>query len=437
MKVAVIGTGYVGLSTGVGLAEIGHDVTCIDIDEAKIGLLKEGRSPIYEPGIEEYIKKNMSVGKLQFTTSLLEGIDGSQVIILAVGTPSLPDGKADLSFLDKAAKDVAQSLKQEAVIAIKSTVPVGTNRKIKSIIENKRKTDIPFHMMANPEFLKEGSALKDTLHPDRIVIGCESEFARKTAYELYKHLKAPILFTTIESAEMIKYASNAFLAMKISFINFIAQLCEKTGGDILDVAHGMGMDPRIGKYFLKAGIGFGGSCFPKDIEALIKTAEDYEIRAELLKETIVINDKQHLLLVDKALQRFASLKGKTIALWGLSFKPNTDDLREAPSLKIVRALHTLGAVIKAYDPVAMARGKEIFGELVHMTESPMAAAEGSDALFLVTEWDEFLNIPLSSVVKRMKEPIIFDGRNAFSEENILSCDQVEYYPVGRKPIIKT
>jgi len=436
LKVAIIGTGYVGLSTGVGLAEFGHDVTCIDMDKDKIDLLKKGISPIYEPGIEEYLRKNINLKRLQFTTSTPDGLKEAEIIILAVGTPAMQDGRTDLSYLEKASLEISQYVEQETVIAIKSTVPVGTNARIKRIIENNKITLNPIHMVANPEFLKEGSALSDTLHPDRIVIGCETDFARKKMEELYKDFPCPLLFTSIESAEMIKYASNAFLAMKISFINAIGQLCEKTGGDIQEVAKGMGMDQRIGEHFLRAGIGFGGSCFPKDVQSLMKTFEDYHLDYSLFEATMNINQKQHLLLVEKALERFGSFAEKTFALWGLSFKPNTDDLREAPSLKIIEALLSRGAKVKAYDPVARKKAKEILEDKVTLTDSPEKAAENADAVFLVTEWEEFLNLPLQDILQAMNHPILFDGRNCLSEEKVLECERIEYYPVGRKPIMK-
>lgn len=331
MRVAVLGTGYVGLSTGVCLAEIGHTVSCIDVDKEKIAKLKQGISPIYEPGMEELLAKNSAAGRIFFTTSLKEGITGCEVIIIAVGTPESEDGSADLSFLEKAAISLAQELEEDAIIVIKSTVPVGTNDRIDQLMNEHLKPGISISLISNPEFLREGSALRDAMEGDRIVIGYRDPKAAETIAAMYAPLNIPVLFTSPRSAEMIKYASNAFLATKISFINEIATLCEKVDADIMDVAKGMGMDRRIGPHFLKAGIGYGGSCFPKDVQALVATAKEHGMKLELLQETMTINKRQQERFVEKIMKRFAGdVRDKKIALLGLAFKPNTDDMRESP-----------------------------------------------------------------------------------------------------------
>lgn len=435
MKIAVLGTGYVGLSTGVCLSEIGHHVVCIDVDEQKINRLRQGISPIYEPGLEDLLVKNATAGRLLFTTSHQEGMDGAEIIIIAVGTPQGDDGAADLSYLKQAAKDISLHLKQDSIIIIKSTVPVGTNDTIKNIISAHCNEKVPFEMVSNPEFLRQGSAIKDTMQADRIIVGSESERAAKKVQEMYQPLNVPILLTSIRSAEMIKYASNAFLATKISFINEVANLCEAVGADVEDVAKGMGKDKRIGEAFLQPGIGYGGSCFPKDVKALLHTAGLNGVDFSLLKETIAINDNQQKLLVAKALTRFGELKGKKIAMLGLAFKPETDDMREAPSIKIAHSLNQYGAKVVAYDPVATNNAKKILGDTIKYANSLNEAILEADAVFIVTEWNEFKQLDLGATTNLMKQPIIFDGRNCFEEDQLKACAKVEYYPVGRPSIV--
>ncbi|XTP56918.1 UDP-glucose/GDP-mannose dehydrogenase family protein [Niallia sp. Krafla_26] len=436
MNIAVIGTGYVGLSTGVCLAEIGHQVNGIDVDEAKINELLQGSSPIYEPELEPLLQKNMKKGNLFFTTSLEIGLKDAEIIILAVGTPQHEDGSVDLSYLFGAAKDLAPHLKNKSIVVIKSTVPVGTNHQVKKLIEDHLPHPIAFDMISNPEFLRQGSAISDTLHPDRIIIGSLESSAASKVEAMYQPLHASIIHTSIESAEMIKYASNAFLATKISFINQIANLCESVGADVEDVAMGMGMDKRIGATFLQAGIGYGGSCFPKDTKALLHMAKQNGHHFSQLNETIAINDTQPLLLVKKAVNRFTDLKGKKIALLGLSFKPETDDMREAPSIKIAQKLLELGTVVTAYDPIAIDRAKQVLGNSIHYANSVWEALKDADALFLLTEWGEFKRIDVTRVTGLMKQPIIFDGRNCFDTDKIEACEKIEYYPVGKKAILK-
>ncbi|WAA08644.1 UDP-glucose dehydrogenase family protein [Fervidibacillus albus] len=436
MNVAIVGTGYVGLSTGVCLAEIGHHVTCIDHDEKKIKLLQKGTSPIFEPGLEELLQKHILSKQLHFTSSIQEGMKGSEFIILSVGTPSKKDGRVQLSELEKAAEQVGAHIEKGMIVLIKSTVPVGTCERIKQIIRNHSKNEAEFHIISNPEFLREGSAIQDTFSADRIIIGYENRDAAERVKELYRPFHAPYVLTNIRSAELIKYAANAFLATKISFINMIANLCEQVGADISEVATGVGMDARIGSDFFRAGIGYGGSCFPKDVQALIHTAEDENIDFSLLKETVAINERQQQILLKKAENVLGDLQGKKIALLGLSFKPNTDDLRQAPSIAISRSLQERGAIITAYDPVIKKWDSASNGN-VQLKNSVTDALQNADGVFLVTEWDEFRRLPWPALLETMKRPAVFDGRNCFPTEQVEACKKIEYYPIGRKPIIKS
>ncbi|MBL3643923.1 UDP-glucose/GDP-mannose dehydrogenase family protein [Bacillus sp. RHFB] len=435
MKIAVLGTGYVGLSTGVCLSEIGHNVICIDTDEQKIKSLRQGISPIYEPGLENLLIQNAAAGRLLFTTSHREALMGAEIIIIAVGTPQMEDGGADLSYIEQAAKDIAANLVQSSVVVIKSTVPVGTNDFIKSIIEEHCNERVSFNMVSNPEFLRQGSAVMDTMQADRIIIGSENDEAAKKVQEMYRPLNVPFILTSIRSAEMIKYASNAFLATKISFINEVANLCGVVGADVKDVAKGMGKDKRIGEAFLQPGIGYGGSCFPKDVKALLHTANLNGVHFSLLKETVAINDFQQELLVTKALNRLGDLKGKKVAMLGLAFKPETDDMREAPSIKIARSLTKLGADVVAYDPVAVDNAKNILGDTIRFASTALEAAVNADAVFIVTEWKEFRHLDLKTLMTTMRRPIVFDGRNCLEEDRIRACKKIEYYPIGRPAIV--
>jgi UDPglucose 6-dehydrogenase len=433
MKIAVLGTGYVGLSTGVCLSQIGHQVTCLDINEQKIDQLRNGISPIYEPGLEELLTTNMAAGKLKFTTSQPESLADAEIIIVAVGTPQGDDGAADLSYLVQAAKDISSYINHDTIIVIKSTVPVGTNDFIKKMIEDH--CGFPVKMVSNPEFLRQGSAMEDTLKADRIIIGAENKEAASKIQEMYRPLNVEVIVTSTKSAEMIKYASNAFLATKISYINEIANLCEAVGADVQDVARGMGKDNRIGEAFLNAGIGYGGSCFPKDVKALLHTAGVNGVKFPLLKETIAVNDFQREVLVTKALKRFGGLKGKKIAMLGLAFKPETDDMREAPSIPIAAALTKYGAEVVAYDPVATDNARKIIGDSIKYAGSIDEAVYEADAVLILTEWKEVKGIDVAEMLAKMKEPIIFDGRNCLPEERIRACGSVEYYPIGKPAII--
>lgn len=435
MNIAVIGTGYVGLSTGVCLSEIGHHVYCIDVDEEKIKLLQNGILPIYEPGLETLLTKNTASGNLRFTTSHKEGLENVEIIIISVGTPQSDDGQANLTYLIQAAKDISTYLTNDVIIILKSTVPVGTNDRIKTIIQEHCNNNFTIQMVSNPEFLRQGSAVHDTMNADRIVIGADNEKVANKIKEMYHKLNVPFLLTSIRSAEMIKYASNAFLATKISYINEVANLCEEVGANVVDVAKGMGMDNRIGNAFLCPGIGYGGSCFPKDVKALLYTAKVNGVNFSILQETININENQQQRLVKKALERFGDLKGKKIALLGLAFKPETDDMREAPSIKISHWLNKYGAQVTAYDPVAINNAKKVLGDNILYANSAYEAVENADAIFILTEWQEFKQLDLAHLITLMKNPIIFDGRNWLEIDRIIACSRIEYYPIGKNPII--
>ncbi|TWT03594.1 UDP-glucose/GDP-mannose dehydrogenase family protein [Planomicrobium sp. CPCC 101079] len=434
MKIAVVGTGYVGLVTGVSLSEIGHIVTCIDIDEAKVEKMRTGFSPIYEPGLSELMAKNIAENRLFFTTEHQEGFKDADVIYIAVGTPENADGSANLRFVEQVAKDIAMNISQDTVVVTKSTVPVGTNDKIKQIIHENLANKVKVDIVSNPEFLKEGSAIHDSFNGDRIVIGSDSDEAADILIEINKPFGVPVYKTDIKSAEMIKYASNAFLATKISFINEISNICELLDANVEDVALGMGLDQRIGSQFLKAGIGYGGSCFPKDTKALIQIAGNVDYDFELLKGVVNVNKKQQGLLLKKLNDRFTSLQGKRIAVLGLAFKPNTDDMREAASILVTDELIKQGAEVIAYDPIAMDNAKTILNSKVQYASSVKQAIEESDAVLIVTEWDEIKNIDLN-LFKTMKYPLVIDGRNCFALD-FMKEQGIEYHSVGRPSIVE-
>ncbi|WP_286229785.1 UDP-glucose dehydrogenase family protein [Neobacillus mesonae] len=435
-NISIIGTGYVGLVTGVCLAEIGHNVTCLDLDKKKIELLTLGVSPIYEPGLDELMASNMERGNLHFTSDTMMALKEADVVYIAVGTPQQGDGSADLSYVFKAAQDIGQNIARDVVVVTKSTVPLGTNYKIEEVVNAYLQGNYHVDIVSNPEFLREGSAVHDSFHGDRIVIGADSTAAADLIEEINQPFGLPILKTSISSAEMIKYAANAFLATKISFINEIAALSEKVGSDIVEVAKGIGKDARIGSKFLDAGIGFGGSCFPKDTRALVKISEAVDHDFRLLKSVIEINDRQKTALVKKAKERFGSLKGKRVALLGLAFKPNTDDMREAASISISKRLLEEGAEIIAYDPIAIENAKKVLPPEVQFVEQIEDAIKKADAVFIVTEWEEIVNKALILSSLFMEKPILFDGRNCYTEEEIKQYP-VEYIAIGRKPIKKT
>lgn len=438
MKISIIGTGYVGLVTGTCFAETGINVTCVDIDEKKINNLKEGIIPIYEPGLETMVKNNIEKNRLSFTTSIKESIDQAEVVFIAVGTPSDKDGSADLKYVLEVARQIGRNMTQYLVVVTKSTVPIGTSIKVKAAIKDeleKRGTEIEFDVASNPEFLKEGNAIEDFLKPDRIVVGIETERAQKIMSRLYKPFllnNHPILFMDIPSAELTKYAANAMLATKISFINDIANLCELVGADINMVRKGIGSDTRIGNKFIYAGVGYGGSCFPKDVKAIIKTADNYDYPLRLLMAVEEINEDQKSVLVKKVKTHFKNdIKGKTFAIWGLAFKPNTDDMREAPSKVIIEQLLEAGATIKAYDPVAKEEAQKVFGNKILYGKDPYEVLIEADALLLVTEWAEFRMPNFKVMEKLMNNKVIFDGRNIYDPAEI-NDNGFTYYGIGRR-----
>ncbi|ANE46248.1 UDP-glucose 6-dehydrogenase [Paenibacillus swuensis] len=435
MNIAVIGTGYVGLVTGVCLSELGHRVICIDQNPDKISILRDGISPIYEPGLEPLMIDNMDAGRLDFTTSMEEGLSSAEIIYITVGTPPREDGSADLSHISQVADEIAAHLQKEAVIVIKSTVPVGTNEYVKNRIEGMLANPVRIRMVSNPEFLREGSAVQDTFHGDRIIIGTEDEESASIMEKLYSHLQIPVYTTDIRSSEMIKYASNAFLATKISFMNEISNVCEKLGADVESVAIGMGLDKRIGNQFLKAGIGYGGSCFPKDTKALMQIAGNVHYDFKLLKSVIEVNADQQTILIGKALERFGTVRGKRIALLGLAFKPNTDDMREAPSIAIARHLINLGAEVIGYDPVANGHAEHVLPVQVRYAETLQEALWQADVGFILTEWAEICALDLHQVSLWMREAVLFDGRNCFSLGQAAAAG-VEYHSIGRKSVAK-
>jgi UDPglucose 6-dehydrogenase len=428
----VIGAGYVGLVSGVCFAALGNTVVCVDKNADKISRLHNGEVPIYEPGLKGLIEDNVEQGRLTFTTDTAAAVEGAAIVILAVGTPSLPGGEANLSYIEDAAGDVAAAMNGYKVIVTKSTVPVGTNERIRNLIASR--TRYPFGVASVPEFLREGSAVKDTLQPDRIVIGASDNHVAAVLRTLHEPLTTNILTTDIRSAEMIKYASNAFLATKISFINEIANICEKVGVDVTRVTRGMGLDQRIGSSFLSAGIGDGGSCFPKDTQALIQIAGNVDYEFKLLKSVVEVNQGQRFNVIRKLEAALDDLEGATIGIWGLAFKPNTDDVRDAPALDIMQTLLEAGARIRAYDPVATTNFRRLLDSPeVTWAHSAREAAEGCDALCLLTEWEEFGEMGLDELADLMKHPVMIDGRNVYSEEQIGQSAFV-YYSVGRPHI---
>ncbi len=436
MKIVIVGTGYVGLVTGTCFAEVGVDVTCVDIDGGKIGQLNQGLIPIYEPGLDELVKRNLEKNRLHFCSRLASVLDQAEVVFIAVGTPPDEDGSADLSHVLQVAREIGQHMNQYLLVVTKSTVPVGTSEKIRTaIVEElrKRKIDLEFDVASNPEFLKEGNAVEDFLKPDRIVVGTDSERARMVMHKLYKPFTLnghPIIFMNVASAEMTKYAANAMLATKISFMNDIANLCEILGADVNLVRKGIGSDSRIGNKFIYPGIGYGGSCFPKDVKALIRTARDNGYRLRVLQSVEDVNEDQKGMLFRKLDQHYkGQLDGKTIALWGLSFKPETDDMRESPALVLIERMLEAGCRIKAYDPVAMHEAKKKLGDTVMLVENQYDALADADALLLATEWKEFRLPNLLLMKNLMRSPVVFDGRNIYDEHEMKSAG-FTYYCIG-------
>lgn len=437
MKVTIVGTGYVGLVTGACFAEVGIDVTCVDIDKIKIDNLVKGIIPIYEPGLEEIVQRNVTKGRLHFTTNLAETLSGCEVIFSAVGTPPDEDGSADLSYVLNVAREVGRNMSDYLLIVTKSTVPVGTAAKVRQAIQaelDSRGVAIPFDVASNPEFLKEGAAVDDFLKPDRIVVGIDSQRAEELMQKLYKPFTLnghPVIFMDIPSAEMTKYAANAMLATRISFMNDIANLCEIMGADVTMVRKGIGSDPRIGPKFLYPGVGYGGSCFPKDVKALIKTAKDNNYDLRVLQAVEQVNDDQKSVLFDKVNLYFnGQLQNKTIAIWGLSFKPETDDMREAPALVLIKKFLAAGCKMKVYDPIAMNETKRKIGDIVYYATDEYDALQAADCLLLVTEWKEF-RVPDKELMKqKMKNYAIFDGRNIYDGHEMIAAG-FDYFSIGK------
>ena len=444
MRISVVGTGYVGLVTGTCLAESGNDVICMDIDAGKIEMLNAGRVPIYEPGLDELIKRNVAHGRLSFTTEMDRAVTRSEIIFIAVGTPPGEDGSADLKYVLAVARDIGKHMNGYKIVVNKSTVPVGTGDKVRDAVASRTKH--AFDVVSNPEFLKEGAAIEDFMSPDRVVIGAESAKAVRIMEELYSSFTRKgdrILTMDIRSAEMTKYASNAMLATKISFINELANICGSLGADIDSVRKGMGYDKRIGFEFLFPGVGYGGSCFPKDVKALVQTARDFGVDAKVLKAVEAVNERQKAVLFEKIVDHFtmrtrakrpakkAPLAGRTIAVWGLSFKPRTDDMREAPAIVIINKLLRAGAEVKAHDPVAMNEAYKIFKNRIFLASDSYEALKGADALALVTEWNEFRTPDFGRMKRLMRAPVVFDGRNILNREELQKFGFV-YYGIGRR-----
>lgn len=461
MRVCVIGTGYVGLVTGVCLAHVGHDVICIDVNEEKVKLMQSGQSPIFEPGLSELMKSSMEAGHLQFSTDLKQGVEHGEVLFIAVGTPALPNGESDTRYVEAVAKGIGTHLNGGyKVIVNKSTVPIGSGDWVRMIVldgvAERQKVPVAagspeaspsdivadFDVVSNPEFLREGSAIYDTFNPDRIVLGSNSRRAVDLMQQLYAPIVSgqyrdvpggdpvPVVVTDLSSAEMVKYASNSFLATKISFINEIANICDRVGADVTQVAAGIGLDSRIGKKFLQAGIGWGGSCFPKDVSALIHTADDYGYDAQLLKAAVDVNDRQRQITLEKLQQVLKILKGKTVGLLGLTFKPDTDDMRDAPSLILIEQLNRLGAKVKAYDPIVSQSGIRHGLTGVIVENDALHLADGCDALVLVTDWAQFKELDYAAIAQQMHSPILIDGRNFLDREALIQAG-FQYVGIGR------
>jgi UDPglucose 6-dehydrogenase len=434
MNICVVGTGYVGLVTGAVFADLGNDVVCVDNVPEKISELRAGRMPIYEPGLEEMVARNVADGRLAFTTDLTEAVRRAVIVFITVGTPPGADGKTDLTAVNEVARAIGRAMERYTVVVNKSTVPVGTGDFVRDVIARHQKKPVPFDVVSNPEFLREGSAIEDTLRPDRIVIGAPTQQVAMSLLELYAPLERPMIITDVPSAEMIKYASNAFLSTKISFINAIANICEVAGADVTQVMKGMGLDARIGAAFLSAGLGYGGSCFPKDTDSLVHTAASLGYDFPLLRAVVEINKERAAHFVAMMEKPLNPMEGRVIAVLGLAFKPNTDDMREAKSVEVVNALLERGAIVRAYDPVAVENARSILPERVVYCDSPYVAATGADAVALVTEWNEFKFLNLERLRSVMRRALIFDGRNVWEPERMRRLG-FEYHSIGRKPVL--
>lgn len=431
MKISVIGTGYVGLVTGSCFADLGNDVICMDNDAAKLKKLKSGKIPIYEPGLDDLVRRNIKERRLSFTSNIKDAVTRSDIIFICVGTPPRDNGEADLSFVENVARDISRSMTSYKLIIEKSTVPVNTGEWVEHIIRTCNKNRVKFDVASNPEFLREGSAIKDFMNPDRIVIGVKSKKAKDMLIELYRPLKSEMVITDIKSAELIKHASNSFLAMKISFINAISNVCDKLKTDVSEVSRGIGLDRRIGKDFLNAGIGFGGFCFPKDLRAFIRIAEKCGYDFRMLKEVERINEMQKAVLLKKVEGMTWNLQNKTLGVLGLSFKPNTDDIRYSPAIEIILALRKDGVRIKVYDPAAMAKAKGVLGAGIKFCKDAYDVARGCDCLIVATEWNEFKELDLNKIKRLMRQPVIIDGRNIYDPESVKALG-FKYSGIGRR-----
>lgn len=434
MNIVVAGTGYVGLVTGACLSEVGHTVTCVDIDDKKVEIMKQGISPIYEPGLDELLERNYKEGRLDFTTDYANAYKNADIVFIGVGTPERADGSANLDYVFGVCKQIAENVTKDCLVVVKSTVPIGTNDRVEEFLKENVVNNVHIEVASNPEFLAQGTAVVDTLHASRIVIGVESRKAEEKLRYVYERFNQPIVVTNRRSAEMIKYASNDFLALKISFMNEMANVCEIVGADIEDVAKGMSYDSRIGNKFLNAGLGYGGSCFPKDTKALHWLANDSGYEIKTIKATIEVNENQKYKLFRKAKQEFGSLKGMKVAVLGLTFKPGTDDLREAPSIPNVRRLLDEGAEIVAYDPVGVNNFKKLFPTEITYVNTPEETLVDADMAFIFTEWNEIKSVELSKYVKLMNTPIIYDGRNCYDIKEVKEHN-VDYYSIGRKEVL--
>src|SRR5262252_6974137 len=436
MNICVVGAGYVGLVTGAVFADLGNEVICVDNLVDKIDALRAGRLPIYEPGLEEMVARNMGDGRLSFTTDLAGAVRKSVIVFIAVGTPPKIDGQADLSAVEAVAQEIGRALERYTVVVNKSTVPVGTGEFVREVIERHQRQRVPFDVVSNPEFLREGSAIEDTLRPDRIVIGAPTQQVAMTLVELYAPLERPMIITDLPSAEVIKYASNAFLATKISFANAVANLCEQAGADVTQVMKGMGLDARIGAAFLQAGLGYGGSCFPKDTDSLVHTAATLGYRFDILRAVVDVNAGRSAHFVSIIERALAPLPARRLAVLGIAFKPNTDDMREAKSVEVITRLVELGATVCVYDPVAMDNARKMLPTIVEYADSPYTAATGADGVALITEWNEFKFLNLERLRSAMRRPVVFDGRNVWDAERMRRLG-FEYYSIGRKPVRRT
>ena len=434
MNIVVAGTGYVGLVTGACLSEVGHQVTCVDIDEKKVKIMKQGISPIYEPGLDELLERNYKENRLDFTTDYASAYKNADIVFIGVGTPERSDGSANLDYVFGVCKQIAENVTKDCLVVVKSTVPIGTNDRVEEFLKENVVNNVKIEVASNPEFLAQGTAVVDTLHASRIVIGVESRKAEEKLRYVYERFNQPIVVTNRRSAEMIKYASNDFLALKISFMNEMANVCEIVGADIEDVAKGMSYDSRIGNKFLNAGLGYGGSCFPKDTKALHWLANDSGYEIKTIKATIEVNENQKYKLFRKAKQQFGSLKGMKVAVLGLTFKPGTDDLREAPSIPNVRRLLDEGSEIVAYDPVGIDNFRKLYPTGIDYVTSPEEAIDNADMVFIFTEWNEIKSMDLNKYVKLMNTPVIYDGRNCYDTKEV-EKHNIDYYSIGRKEIL--